>query len=235
MRIAITRDEMRAKEFIDLAKNIGIDVIPLNIIRLIPKEEEINRLRDVLDSNHDYILFMSPNTIDMLDDDIFNKLNGKDIIAIGPKTKRRLEEHNVKVKWMPNEYSSYGVIRLLREMDSKGKYILIVRSTSGDNFLANELRILGLVVREIRFYDIVPNYDNINDIINGIECIVFTSASNVHSFFKIVNYLNNKVRVIAIGPFTADALKRYGIDPIVATEHTIEGIFKEVKRLIGYE
>jgi len=235
VKVGITRDEVKAREFINLAKSIGIEVIPLDIIRLVPKNEEIDRLRKELDNNYDYILFMSPNTIDMLNDDIFNKLNNKTVISIGPKTKGVLEMHKVKVKLMPKEYSSYGIIRLFKNMDSKGKMVLIVRSTFADNFLTNELRRLGIIVNEIRFYDIIPNYNDISKFINGIECIVFTSASNVHSFFKIINNLDDNIKVIAIGPFTANALKRYNINPIVAQEHTIEGIFKELKRVLGYE
>ncbi len=70
-----------------------------------------------------------------------------------------------------------------------------------------------------------------------IKCIVFTSASNVDAFFNLIRYddtidMLKKIYIIAIGPFTNDRLKAYGIDAIVADEHTIEGIFRTIKKII---
>ncbi|GIU70749.1 MAG: hypothetical protein KatS3mg003_0228 [Candidatus Nitrosocaldaceae archaeon] len=229
MKIGITRDESKAMEFIKLVRSIGLDAIALDVIRLTPNDE-INRLRGMLE-DHDYILFMSANAIDMLEEDIIEKLRGKRIVVVGPKTREALEKHGIDVYLMPERYSSYGIIDLFKKMDVKGKSILIPRSSAANYYLKNELERLGMNVTEIRFYDTKPNYDqSLKEKITDLDCIVFTSASNVHAFFKMVDAID--CQAIAIGPFTRDALKEYGIEPIVADEHTIEGIFKEIKKMI---
>lgn len=231
MRIGITRDEKSASTFINLVRNIGLDAVALDVIRLTPIASELERLRSILDNNYDYVLFMSPNAIDMLDEDIISKLSGKKIIAVGPKTRAKLEEHSVKVELMPKRYSSYGIVELLKEINLKDRSILIPRSAAANNYLKDALERLGIRVYEVRFYDAKPNYDNnLKAKIKDLDCIVFTSASNVHAFFKMIDKIESQV--IAIGPFTSNALKEYGIDAIVADEHTIEGVFREIKKII---
>jgi uroporphyrinogen-III synthase len=230
MKIGITRDESKAIEFIKLVRSIGLDAVALDVIRLIPNDE-INRLRDMLEEDYDYILFMSANAVDMLEEDIIEKLRGKMIIAVGPKTRDALERYSIDVYLMPERYSSYGIIDLFKKMDVKGKSILIPRSSAANDYLKKELERLGMNVTEVRFYDTKPNYEqSLKDKISDLDCIVFTSASNVHAFFKMVDAID--CQAIAIGPFTRDALKEYGIEPIVADEHTIKGIFKEIKKII---
>ncbi len=230
MKIGITRDENKAIEFIKLVRSIGLEAIPLEVIRLIPDNKEIENLRRMLDNEYDYILFMSANAIDMLDN-ILDKLRGKKIIAVGPKTRSRLEAYNIKVALMPERYSSYGIIDLLSKMNVKGKSILIPRSAAANSYLKEELERLGMNVHEVRFYNTKPNKITEEDI-KDIDCIIFTSASSVHAFFKSIDEIN--ADVIAIGPFTNHALEEYGIDAIVADEHTIEGIFKEIKKIYEY-
>lgn len=230
MKIGITREESKAAEFIELLKSIDLDAIALDIIRLVPNDE-INRLRDMLDENYDYILFMSANAIDMLEQDIIEKLRGKRVIAVGPKTREALEKHGIDVSLMPEKYSSYGIIDLFKKIEHKDKRILIPRSSAANDYLKKELEKLGMDVEEVRFYDTKPNYDqSLKDKVNDLDCIVFTSASNVHAFFKMIDSID--CQAIAIGPFTRDALKEYGVEPIVADEHTIEGIFKEIRKMV---
>ncbi|RMF32402.1 MAG: uroporphyrinogen-III synthase, partial [Candidatus Nitrosothermus koennekii] len=104
MKIGITRDESKAMEFIKLVRSIGLDVVALDVIRLLPNNE-INRLRGMLEEDYDYILFMSANAIDMLEEDIIEKLKGKRIVAVGPKTREALEKHDIDVYLMPERYS----------------------------------------------------------------------------------------------------------------------------------
>lgn len=228
MKIAITRDEQKAAEFIRLVKSIGLDVIPLEVIKLIPDNKEIERLKDMLDNEYDYILFMSANAVDMLKG-ILDKFRGKEIIAVGPKTRSRLEANGIDVSLMPRKYSSYGIVELLSKMDVRDKRILIPRSAAANSYLKDELERLGMIVHEVRFYNAKPNKIDKEEI-KDIDCIIFTSASNVHAFFENIDDID--ASVIAIGPFTDQALKEHNIDAIVADEHTIEGIFKEIKKMI---
>ena len=239
MMIAITRSKEDAKEFISLVESINAKAIALDTIALKVDHDALTSLKHMIEQEYDYVLFMSKNSVNML---INHGIDIKDIrgriIAIGPKTRLELEKHGIAVDIMPNKYSSYGIVDIFKSMDSKGKSILIPRSKDASSYLADQLNALGMKVYESRFYYSIPNYDaEFVDIIDRIDMFVFTSASNVHAFFKILKYKGkriDKVNAIAIGPFTRDALKQYGIDAITADEHTIHGVFRLIKGLKSY-
>ena len=67
---------------------------------------------------------------------------------------------------------------------------------------------------------------------NKIDGVIFTSASSVRAFFEIMTndynqdqliQLLEQTKVIAIGPFTADELKKFNLQNIVANVHTVKG------------
>ena len=67
---------------------------------------------------------------------------------------------------------------------------------------------------------------------NSVDGIIFTSASSVRAFFEIMTkdfehsrlleHLNN-TKIVAIGPFTADELKKFNVQNIIADVHTVAG------------
>jgi len=257
--IAITRDEEGAKDFVKMVESRNGKVIALPTISLVPKDPAtmIKFLDMIKDKKHDYILFMSANAVKIMFDvfdntkktnDAASLLNSTRIIAVGPHTKQELENHSVNVSMMPKKYSSYGVIELLSREDCKGKRIIIPRSSASTNYLAKSLATLGMVVDELHVYDVKParhdKWSQFMDTLakNKIDCIVFTSASSVNSFFEVamqyeknehlVNILNS-IKIIAIGPFTNDALIEHGVNAVVSDQHTINGIFDVAVKLLS--
>ena len=122
------------------------------------------------------------------------------------------------------------------------------RSAAANNFLAGSLAKLGMHVDEAHVYDVRPAaHDKWSEFMgrlagNEIDCMVFTSASSVNSFFEVatryekdekVTELLNSIRVVAIGPFTDDALREHGVRAVVSDEHTIEGTFQITLKLLG--
>ena len=62
--------------------------------------------------------------------------------------------------------------------------------------------------------------------------MIFTSASSVRAFFEIMTkdfvldqlvQLLAQTKVIAIGPFTSDELKKLSVQNIIADVHTVRG------------
>ena len=75
-----------------------------------------------------------------------------------------------------------------------------------------------------------------------MDLIVFTSASSVRAFFEIMskdydegNILSNlkKIKVVAIGPFTADELKKFDIKNTIAQVYTVHGAFDTIKNIFS--
>ena len=61
-------------------------------------------------------------------------------------------------------------------------------------------------------------------------------------FFEIMSkdydektLLNNlqKTKVVAIGPFTAEDLKKFNVENIISNVHTVEGAFETIKKIFS--
>ncbi len=257
--IAITRDEEGAKDFVQMVESRNGKAIALPTISLVPKAPAVlfKFLDMISDKKHDYILFMSANAVKIMFD-VFDKakktidavslLNSAKIVAVGPHTKQELENYNVNVSMMPKKYSSHGVIELLSRADCRGKKIIIPRSSASTNYLATLLAGLGMDVDEVHVYDVKPamhdKWSQFMDMLrkNTIDCIVFTSASSVNSFFEVaIQYekserlisILNSIKVIAIGPFTNDALIERDVKAVMSDEHTLNGTFNLAVKILS--
>tara|TARA_B100001123_G_C15220933_1_gene991206 strand:- start:104 stop:904 length:801 start_codon:yes stop_codon:yes gene_type:complete len=248
--IAITRSKEDSEEFIELVSKQNANPITLPTIQLVSKGEKIvdEFLETIENENPDYSVFMSSKAVTLLIDSAkniskFEKLQlaiaNTIVIAVGPKTKDALEKENIKVAHMPQRYSSVGVGEVLTKLNAVGKKAIIPRSGASTPFLKNLLEKIGINVVELYLYDVCAfqdptEWNNFRQMFSEkkIDGIIFTSASSVRAFFEIMvnDYsqenliqLLHETKVIAIGPFTADELKKFCVQNIIADVHTVKG------------
>ena len=248
--IAITRSKEDSEEFIELVSKQNANPITLPTIQLVSKGEKIvdEFLETIENENPDYSVFMSSKAVTLLIESAkniskFEKLQlaiaNTIVIAVGPKTKDALEKENIKVAHMPQRYSSVGVGEVLTKLNAVGKKAIIPRSGASTPFLKNLLEKIGINVVELNLYDVCAYQDptewnNFRQMFSEkkIDGIIFTSASSVRAFFEIMvnDYsqenliqLLHETKVIAIGPFTADELKKFCVQNIIADVHTVKG------------
>ena len=258
--IAITRSEEDSAEFIQLVTNDKAKPIPLPTIELVSKGEKI--VDEFLDSvqqyNPDYSVFMSSKAVKLLFDTAreSSKLEQLQlaiantiVIAVGPKTKTALEQQGIKVSHMPNRYSSVGVGEVFTRLNPVGKKVIVPRSGASTPFLKELLAKIGLDVLEIHLYDVcafrdTTQWNEFRELFSQskVDGIVFTSASSVRAFFEIMTkdyeektLLDNlqKTRVVAIGPFTADELKKFQVQNTISEVHTVPGAFDTIKAVLN--
>ena len=254
--IAITRSKEDSEEFIQLITNAKARPISLPTIELVSKGEKIvdEFLYSIKEEDPDFSVFMSSKAVKLLFDTArkvskYEKLQlavaNTTVIAVGPKTKAALEAEGIRVAHVPNRFSSVGVGEVFTGLDAEGKKVIIPRSGASTQFLAQLLEKIGLVVKEIYLYDVCSFHDTsqwneFRELFanNKVDGIVFTSASSVNAFFDIMLMDTDKEtllqnlrtsKVVAIGPFTADELKKFGATPIVADVHTVPGAFETIK------
>lgn len=250
--LAITRNERDAKEFLQLVREQGGRAIALPAIEIVPKgpevaEQFIDKLRK---KKHYYCAFMSQQAVnilfDLARDKIAPVLKSTTVIAVGPKTKQSLEEHGIKVGLVLEKFSSFGLIDLLSRIEPAGKKIIIPRSGAANNFATDALIRLGMDVDEILLYTVrtravEPIWKEFCDLLlqKRVDAIIFTSASNVNSFFEIMDrvskdelQLDSITKVISIGPFTSKVLRGRGIECFEAEEHTVRGALQIAKQFL---
>lgn len=173
------------------------------------------------------------------------------VVAVGPKTRDSLESEGIKVNEMPPKtYSSVGVGELFTRLNAVGRKAVVPRSGASTPFLRELLEKIGLDVVELHLYDVCAFSDTATwngfraEFAGGqIDGIVFTSASSVRGFMEIMSKdfgadglteRLSRTAVVAIGPFTADELKKAGVTHNVISEvHTVRGAFETMTREIG--
>lgn len=250
--LAITRSERDAKEFLQLVREQGGRAIALPATEIVPKgpevaEQFIDKLRK---KKHYYCAFMSQQAVnilfDLARDKIAPVLKSTTVIAVGPKTKQSLEEHGIKVGLVLEKFSSFGLIDLLSRIEPAGKKIIIPRSGAANNFATDALIRLGMDVDEILLYTVrtravEPIWKEFCDLLlqKRVDAIIFTSASNVNSFFEIMDrvskdelQLDSITKVVSIGPFTSKVLRDRGIECFEAEEHTVRGALQIAKQVL---
>ena len=248
--VAITRSKDDSEEFIELITKHDAIPITLPTIELVSKGEKIvdEFLNSVKTENPDFSVFMSSKAVKLLIesskktskfDELQLAIANTIVIAVGPKTKDALENENIKVSYMPTRYSSVGVGEVFTKLDAVGKKVIIPRSGASTPFLKDLLEKIGLEIIELYLYDVcafsdTSQWNEFRTLFsqNSIDGLIFTSASSVRAFFEIMTkdfehsqLLENldKTKVISIGPFTADELKKFNVQNIIADVHTVAG------------
>ena len=130
-------------------------------------------------------------------------------------------------------------IRDSTKMNAVGKKAIIPRSGASTAFLKNLLEKIGIHIIELYLYDVcafrdTTEWNEFRQLLseNKIDGLIFTSASSVRAFFEIMIgdhkqeeliMLLEQTKVISIGPFTADELKKFDVQNITADVHTVKG------------
>ena len=258
--VAITRSPDDAAEFVSLAKRDGIRTYALPTIQLVSRGRQIvdEFLGSVTRHSPDYSVFMSSKAVRLLFDTARqnSKLDALQlavantmVVAVGPKTAVALEEQGIRVNHMPSKtYSSVGVGEVFTMLGAVGKKVIIPRSGASTPFLKELLGKIGLDVLEIHLYDVCAFRDTTewNEFRQefsqgGVDGIVFTSASSVRGFFEIMSRDHDaatlsshlqETAVVAIGPFTADELKKFDVQNTISQVHTVPGALDTIKGML---
>jgi uroporphyrinogen-III synthase len=176
------------------------------------------------------------------------------VAAIGPATKKAIEQRGLKVDVVPKEYVAESVVRSLRRR-VKGKRVLLVRAKVARDVIPRELRKAGAQVDVVEAYEtVVPQSSRVRlraalkDANNCPDVITFTSSSTVRNFVSLLGgprpasrtlhagdrrgRLYRRVYLASIGPVTSSTLRETGLHPDVeAKKYTIPGLVEAIVQL----
>jgi len=171
-------------------------------------------------------------------------LNGLRIAAIGPATKKAIEQRGANVDVMPKEYVAESVVRSLKSK-VKGKRMLLVRAKVARDVIPRELRNAGARVDVVEAYEtVVPRNSRrrlraaLNNPKQRPNVVTFTSSSTVKNFVQLLGARGKSrvlegVQMASIGPVTSATLRAYGLGvDIAAREFTIPGLVAAIVDVI---
>lgn len=185
-------------------------------------------------ARYDWIVFTSKRAVAVF----FDRLAEQHIMfpdtlkiaAVGPVTAASLQERNVKVDIVPQEFSAIHLARSFKD-DIAGKRVLFPRSARAVDTAAEELKRNGARVDVIEIYTIVfkpLSSEEYRVFKNGeIAYILFLSSSALHALVSTLGddafALLSPTTAICIGPQTASTAKEIPFQRVVTAQNATFG------------
>lgn len=225
MKIAVTKLEEKSEGIPELFRRYGHEAIIVPTMRAAPPTDPkpLLRLADMVSNNKiDILIFTSALGVEKL----FEKVrpgNNVRIVSVGPKTAKKVEEYGLKNETIEN-FSSDNFAQYLG--DVSGKTIGIARAQVPNPELISSLVSKGAAIIEAPVYRLVPG-SSIVGALKDADAVIFTSAKS----FELSGFTKEhakKLKVIAIGKKTADAMRKHGIPPDVVGNGTLENCLSQL-------
>ncbi|MBI4535765.1 MAG: uroporphyrinogen-III synthase [Ignavibacteriae bacterium] len=242
-RILVTRQKEQAAEFVSEIEGQGGRAIVVPMINIVDPDSwaECDQALVRIEEYHG-LLFTSANGAEKFFSRCetmgvaLSRLSGLDVYTVGTRTKKEVEERGVRVRFLPEQYSSASLAEYFKGMDLGGRRFLHPTGNLGKRDLDESLRQLGIIIDVIQVYrNEAPNVADANSILDllkgkGLEVVTFASPSAAENFSKIVpadvwvdHFYYTKIAVI--GPTTREAVVSLGYPAdIVARESTVRGL-----------
>jgi len=220
-RVLITRAADHAAELVSALRDAGLDPIqvPAIAIEFEPPHGDLDTAAGLLHT-YRWVVITSANgarAILKAAERILTELGAPSWAAIGPSTRRVLEQEGIEVAFQPSRSSRNAIAVELPVVS--GDRILVVRSDLADEELAVALRARGAEVDDVIAYRTREAPGRSRALLRGatadgpIAAVVFTSGSTVRGLLSLGNAESIDVRsfpVVCIGPETADEARVAG-------------------------
>lgn len=248
VRVLVGRARHQAGALSAELRKLGATVLEIPFIE-IRKPRSFQALDSALKnlSRYDWLILTSVNGVEAMWERT-RKLNLTKrtlahlrIAAIGPATKKAIEQRGVKVDVVPKEYVAESVVRSLKSK-VKGKRVLLVRAKVARDVIPKELRRAGAQVDVVEAYEtVVPESSRIRlrKVLENPRrrphVVTFTSSSTVRNFADLLGASRNltcdlaDIQMASIGPVTSSTLLEVGMPvDIAAKEFTIPGLVEAI-------
>lgn len=223
--VVITRPERQADDLARLLLEQGANPISFPTIAIEPPDDwgELDKALKQLESYH-WLIFTSANGVRFFFERLRQKekdirdLKGRKICCIGPATARQIEEKDIKVDMVPDEFIAEGILKSFSALDVRGKRFLLPRAAKARDILPEGLKKMGAMVDVVKTYRTVNSGRKKEEFMTllearAVDVITFTSSSTVEKFVEIMGkdfVVPPQVRVACIGPVTASTAKKAG-------------------------
>jgi uroporphyrinogen-III synthase len=250
VRILVGRARHQAGALSGELRKLGATVLEIPFIE-IRKPHSFKPLDSALKNlaEYDWLILTSANGVEAMWERMARlrlrkNLKRPKIAAIGPATKKAIEQRGVKVDIVPKEYVAESVVRSLRR-GVKGKRVLLVRAKVARDVIPGELRRAGAQVHVVEAYETVVPQSSRKRLQSALknprrcpQVVTFTSSSTVRNFMALLSPRQSAgldgIRLASIGPVTSSTLRELSLRvDIEAKEFTIPGLVEAIVRFMA--
>jgi uroporphyrinogen-III synthase len=236
-RVVVTRSSRQAGALASRLEALGAVVVQVPAIEVAapPDAGPLDRALAALD-RYDWLAFTSANAVEAVKARLFvlglslpptlklASVGSATTEAIGtafPGSSVRLEP--------ADDYRAEGLLRAFGDLDPRPRHVLLPVSDRARTELAEGLRKLGVLVENPMAYctlappDLGPSLETA--LAAGVDLVLFASPSAVQGLADVLGSRTAGLRVVTIGPTTAQAARAAGFTVAgVASPSTTEGL-----------
>jgi uroporphyrinogen III methyltransferase/synthase len=239
-KIAITRAPHQSLKFGDMLTEKGAEVLycPTINIRPIKPNKKLSRAIQSI-SKYSWIIFTSTNAVSLFFESLYGMgkdtrtLAGIKILPIGDATASLLTSKGVIPDYLPDTFTSEGIVDILRTTEIQGKSFLLPRAEEARDIIVTYIRDHGGIC------DVIPIYratlpKDATPLDETPDIITFTSSSTVKNFVTLYgkDTLQNTL-IASIGPVTTRTLNELGFTAhIEAKRYDIPGLVEAIEEYI---
>jgi uroporphyrinogen-III synthase len=243
-RILVSRAKTQACALSDSLRELGAQVLEIPFIEIRPPRS-YKALDDSIKlvGEYDWLILTSVNGVSAMFDRMAalnvptSALERLKIVAIGPATRKAIEQRGIKVALTPKEYVAESIVDALSGK-VKGTRVLLCRAKIARDVIPRELRKMGAYLDVVEAYEtVIPQASRVKlravlrDPKRRPHAITFTSSSTVRNYVGLLGIRSGKSKLVAgvlnasIGPVTSDTLRQFELSvDVQATEYTIPGL-----------
>lgn len=153
-------------------------------------------------------------------------LNGIKFAAVGPSTKREIENMGILVDFVPSVYDGKTLGNEIGDIES----CVLFRAAIGNEEIIEILESRGVKCLDVPIYDTKHVLQNINP--DNYDYITFTSKSCVDGFVASTSLDDyTGINAICIGETTGNAAKAYGMRVSISEEATLDSMVKLLEKI----
>ena len=250
--VLVTRPARQAADLSNRLAQLGAAAIAAPAVE-IAEPDDWSAVDDALGrlGEFDLVAFTSVNGVEAFDRRCrclgldARSLGGVTIAAIGQATADALRARFIDPDIMPEDFTTAALGEaIVSAGNCAGRRILLPRADIAEPALAQRLGSAGAHVEEVAIYRTVRPAalsDEAVAALSGrqVHWVTFTSASTVANFLALLaeagtdpaEALAPPVKLAAIGPVTAEAIRAAGLAPAaIAAEHTLDGLVAAIVR-----
>jgi uroporphyrinogen III methyltransferase/synthase len=234
-RVLVTRAADQAAEMLAAFREAGAEAVSMPMIQ-IEAPDDFGPVDAALDriGSYDVLLVTSANAIRRFAERATARgrsLSGLSatVVCVGPKSAEATVAAGLPVHTIPAErFDAQGMLDAIeKHLPPTGRRFLLPRAAGARDTLPEGLRAAGAAVDAVTVYrNVAPEADapalRKRLMAGGLDALTFTSPSTVRHFLQLLDEEARRAArrclVAAIGPVTAEALRKEGLGPDVVPE-----------------
>ena len=229
-RVVVTRAGDQVGRLRELLLAEGAEVIEVPTIAVVDAADGGESLRAAMGDLWDWVVVTSPNGAERAVAAAGGRAAAHALrwAVVGPGTADALAAQGIRPALVPDRFVAEGLLEAFpRPPAEGGGRVLVAQAEAARPVLVEGLRAAGWEVAAVVAYrtvPVVPSPEQLADAASA-DAVLFTSGSTVDAFMRAAGTDAAARCVVVIGPVTAEAAERNGLDvAAVASPHSLEGL-----------